>query len=203
MKQRLKTWLTSIMAGVSALSVFGGIVPMLSTKTANATTETVVVNPYIEYTFDSVANFTKNTGTSASDSTKDYTLKINGSADANALQYDGYANFSENASLYIPMENNPFISDLTDFTITVDVNAGLPQNWYGSIFSWDSFTNFTNTGSGSEIDKYSRISTRYAASTSNVWFRLCDTYWKDSADYKLQYNSYLGGKTFYQSETSS
>ena len=166
-------------------------------------TYTAEINPYIEYTFDSVANFTKNTGSSASDSTKDYTLKINGSADANALQYDGYANFSENASLYIPMENNPFISDLTDFTITVDVNAGLPQNWYGSIFSWDSFTNFTNTGSGSEIDKYSRISTRYATSTSNVWFRLCDTYWKDSADYKLQYNSYLGGKNFYVSETKT
>ena len=146
MKKKLNTWLTSILAGISALSILGGVLPMFASKTASAATETQVIKPYIEYTFDSVENFTKNTGKSASDGTKDYSLVINGNATAYDLQYDGYANFSENASLYIPMENNPFISDLTDFTITVDVNAKKAVRWYSSVFSWDSFTSYDNKG---------------------------------------------------------
>ena len=161
---------------------------------------TAEVRPYIEYTFDSVANFTKNTGTSAKDNTKDYSLKIKGNADANALQYDGYANFGENASLYIPMENNPFVNDLTDFTITVDVNAKKDVAWYSSIFSWDSFTNI---GNDTEMDKYSRIDTLYQDKASVGWIALGDKDWKDTDARKLQYYSYAGGKTIYQGDTSA
>ena len=65
MKKRLKTWITSIMASVFALSVFGSVVPMFATKTVNAATEKVAVKPYLEYKFDDSANPWKNTGSAS------------------------------------------------------------------------------------------------------------------------------------------
>ena len=97
MKKKFNTWLTSILAGISALSILGGVLPMLNSKTASAATETQVIKPYIEYTFDDAQNFYGNTGTSASDTTKDYTLK-KASATAD-IQRNGYVEFAKNDML--------------------------------------------------------------------------------------------------------
>ena len=88
MKKRFGTWFTSILAGISALSILGGVWPMFTAKTASAATETQVIKPYIEYTFDNAQDFYGNTGVSASDTTKDYTLK-KASATAD-IQRNGY-----------------------------------------------------------------------------------------------------------------
>lgn len=213
MKQKTKAFLTKALVGVFALSFVSGFATVTKTpEAASAATEKVTeeveipeptykanITPYIEYTFDSVENFLKNTGSSAN--TKNYDLQINGNASASDLQYGGYANFSENAALYIPEENNPFDGDLTNFTITVDVDAGRAKGWYSALFSWDSFSSFDKKGDSSSkgIDKYSRINTPYKSTTSANWlFRLCDTAWKTNDGQKLQYNSYAGGKNIWQ-----
>lgn len=200
MKQKTKAFLTKALVGVFALSFVSGFATVTKTpEAASAATEKVTVKPYVEYTFDSVENFLKNTGSSAN--TKNYDLQINGNASASDLQYGGYANFSENAALYIPEENNPFDGDLTNFTITVDVDAGRAKGWYSALFSWDSFSSFDNKGDSSSkgIDKYSRINTPYKSTTTANWlFRLCDTAWKTNDGQKLQYNSWAGGKNIWQ-----
>ncbi len=221
MKQRFSKRISSVAAGLCALSVCASFAAFAQNKTdENAVREAVAETtaaqsenadvvvkteklPYIQYTFDNAENFLKNTGVSANDETKDYTLKINGNASASDLSSNGLAHFGENSSLYIPYEKNPFVDDLTDFTIAVDVNVERPTGWYGSVFSWDSFSGYDSLGGNSSkgIDNYHRIDTSYAGATANWWLRLCDRNWKINEGQRLQYNSWAGGKDVYSTGT--
>ena len=215
MKQSFSKRISSIAAGLCALSVCASFAAFARNKTDEnavreavaestaAQSEDVVVKteklPYIQYTFDNAENFLKNTGASANDATKDYTLKIKGNASASDLSSNGLAHFGENSSLYIPYEKNPFVDDLTDFTIAVDVNVERPTGWYGSVFSWDSFSSYDNLGDTSKqgIDNYHRINTSYVGQTADWWLRLGDRNWKTNDGQRLQYNSWAGGKEIY------
>lgn len=208
-KKKLNVLLTSIAVFMLCLGVLTSVFGMpkfngVFAETGNGV-YTAEVTPYIEYAFDSVETFLKNTGSSAKDSAKDYNLKINGNASSSDLYLNGVANFAENASLYIPYKNNPFISDLTDFTIAIDVNAGRP-GYYGSVFSWDSFSSYNNLGDGNDnplkyIDSYHRIDHAGANISSNIWFRLGDMNWKSSDEQKKQYQSWAGAKDIFEPST--
>ena len=119
------------------------------------------ITPYIEYTFDNSASFYANTGTSASDSTKDYSLTKGGNGD---IVRNGYVEMAENAVLY-PTEN-PFVNNqsLVDFTLVMDVNAGV-AGYYGSLFSFDSFSQ-----SGNNHEKITRMDMRQPSSTEGNLF---------------------------------
>mgnify|MGYP004665223559 FL=1 len=202
-KKKLNVLLTSIAVFMLCSGVLTSVFGMpkfngVFAETGNGV-YTAEVTPYIEYAFDSVETFLKNTGSSAKDSTKDYNLKINGNASASDLYLNGVANFTENASLYIPYKNNPFISDLTDFTIAVDVNAGRPASYYGSVFSWDSFSSYNDNAS--YIDSYHRINHAGANISSNIWFRLGDMNWKSTDEQKKQYQSWAGAKDIFERST--
>lgn len=217
MKQMFSKRISSVAAGLCALSVCASFAAFAQNKTdENAVRETVAESsvaqsenadvvvkteklPYIQYTFDNAENFLKNTGVSANDATKDYRLKINGNASASDLSSNGLAHFGENSSLYIPYEKNPFVDDLTDFTIAVDVKVERPTGWYGSVFSWDSFSSYDNLGNSSKkgIDNYHRINTSYVGQTADWWLRLGDRNWKANDGQRLQYNSWAGGKEIY------
>lgn len=202
-KKKLNVLLTSIAVFMLCSGVLTSVFGMPKFNGVFAETGNGVykaeVTPYIEYAFDSVETFLKNTGSSAKDSTKDYNLKINGNASASDLYLNGVANFTENASLYIPYKNNPFISDLTDFTIAVDVNAGRPKGWYGSVFSWDSFSSYNDNAS--YIDSYHRIDTSYTGNSDTWWFRLGDMNWKANDGQKLQWNGWAGAKDIFKTST--
>ncbi|MDY6024113.1 MAG: hypothetical protein SPJ19_04865, partial [Candidatus Borkfalkiaceae bacterium] len=202
-KKKLNVLLTSIAVFMLCSGVLTSVFGMpkfngVFAETGNGVYMTEVT-PYIEYAFDSVETFLKNTGSSAKDSTKNYNLKINGNASASDLYLNGVANFAENASLYIPYKNNPFISDLTDFTIAVDVNAGRPKGWYGSVFSWDSFSSYNDNAS--YIDSYHRIDTSYTGDSGTWWFRLGDMNWKSNDGQRLQWNSWAGAKNIFTTST--
>lgn len=208
-KKKLNVLLTSIAVFMLCLGVLTSVFGMpkfngVFAETGNGV-YTAEVTPYIEYAFDSVETFLKNTGSSAKDSTKDYNLKINGNASASDLYLNGVAYFTDNASLYIPYKNNPFISDLTDFTIVVDVNAERTGSYYGSVFSWDSFSTFDNKGGQVStiyyMDSYHRINHANAAIKSNIWFRLGDMNWKSDDEQKKQFQSWAGGKDIFEPST--
>ena len=58
MKQRTKALWAKVLVGVFAFSFVGGLIPLIETENrADAATETRVVKPYIEYTFDNAQNF--------------------------------------------------------------------------------------------------------------------------------------------------
>ncbi len=195
MKKKLNTWLTSILAGISALSILGGVLPMFTAKTASAATETQVIKPYIEYTFDNAQDFYGNTGVSANDTTKDYTLK-KASATAD-IQRNGYVEFAKNDMLYLPMgENNsknPFANgELQNFTFAFDVNATFDNtdgSWFRTLFALDSFTAY---GENTELEKYCRIESKAFYGTE--WFR---SGLKGLTPNKEQYKTYSEGKIVY------
>ena len=195
MKKKFNSWLTSILAGISALSILGGVLPMFTGKTAIAATETQVIKPYIEYTFDDAQNFYGNTGASASDTTKDYTLK-KASATAD-IQRNGYVEFAKNDMLYLPMgENNsknPFANgELQNFTFAFDVNAtwdNADGAWFRTLFALDSFTAY---GENTELEKYCRIESKAFYGTE--WFR---SGLKGLTPNKEQYKTYSEGKIVY------
>ena len=195
MKKKFNSWLTSILAGISALSILGGVLPMFTGKTAIAATETQVIKPYIEYTFDDAQNFYGNTGASASDTTKDYTLK-KASATAD-IQRNGYVEFAKNDMLYLPMgENNsknPFANgELQNFTFAFDVNAtwdNADGSWFRTLFAMDSFTAY---GENTELEKYCRIESKALYGTE--WFR---SGLKGLTPNKEQYKTYSEGKIVY------
>ena len=196
MKQRTKALWAKALVGIFALSFFGGLVPLIETeKTANAATEKHVVHPYIEYTFDDAQNFYGNTGTSASDSTKDYTLKkASSTAD---IQRNGYVEFAKNDMLYLPMgENNsknPFANgELQNFTFAVDVNATFDNAdgaWFRTLFAMDSFTAY---GENTELEKYCRIESKAFYGTE--WFR---SGLKGLTPNKEQFKTYSEGEIVY------
>ena len=195
MKKKFKSWLTSILASISALSILGGVLPMLNSKTASAATETQVIKPYIEYTFDNAQDFYGNTGASASDTTKDYTLK-KASATAD-IQRNGYVEFAKNDMLYLPMgENNsknPFANgELQNFTFAFDVNATFDNtdgSWFRTLFALDSFTAY---GENTELEKYARIESK--ALYGAEWFR---SGLKGLTPNKEQYRTYSEGEIVY------
>ena len=195
MKKRFGTWFTSILAGISALSILGGVWPMFTAKTASAATETQVIKPYIEYTFDNAQDFYGNTGVSASDMTKDYTLK-KASATAD-IQRNGYVEFAKNDMLYLPMgENNsknPFANgELQNFTFAFDVNATFDNtdgSWFRTLFALDSFTAY---GENTELEKYCRIESKAFYGTE--WFR---SGLKGLTPDKEQYKTYSEGEIVY------
>ena len=195
MKKRFGAWFTSILAGISALSILGGVLPMFTGKTASAATETQVIKPYIEYTFDNAQDFYGNTGVSASDTTKDYTLK-KASATAD-IQRNGYVEFAKNDMLYLPMgENNsknPFANgELQNFTFAFDVNATLDNAdgaWFRTLFALDSFTAY---GENTELEKYCRIESKAFYGTE--WFR---SGLKGLTPNKEQYKTYSEGEIVY------
>ena len=145
------------------------------------------INPYIEWNFDDATKFYANTGTSASDKTKDYTLQKWGGE----IAAPGYVSFSENAVLY-PTEN-PFVNneDLTDFTLVMDVNAGV-AGYYGSLFSFDSFSK-----SGNNHEKITRMDVRQPSSTAGRWLG-----WGDSKVHTISDSWSSWKKTVYQASSA-
>lgn len=198
MKKRTKSFLTKVFVGIFASSLIVGFTPFANVQIASeAATEKVVVNPYVEYTFDDANNFLKNTGSSAQG--KDYTLvSYSSSADIKRTSNgNGYAELADNTLLYLPYGKNPFADgSLTDFTIAIDVEAKR-SSWYSSILSWDSIT---NVGSSSDIDKYARICVRN--STSEGWLKFSDKALTGNNG-GSQWDSYAKGAALYTGDTSA
>ena len=209
MKQKTKAFLAKALVGVFALSFVSGFATVTKTpEAASAATKKITeeveipeptykanITPYIEYTFDNAQNFYGNTGTSASDSTKDYTLKkASSTAD---IQRNGYVEFVKNDMLYLPMgENNsknPFANgELQNFTFAVDVNAtwdNADNSWFRTLFAMDSFTAY---GENTELEKYCRIESK--AFYGSEWFR---SGLKGLTPNKEQYKTYSEGEIVY------
>ena len=187
-KQKTKAFLTKALVGVFAASLFVGAIPYVSWgTTANAATQMVDVQPYIEWNFDDATKFYANTGTSAKDTTKDYTLQKWGGD----IAAPGYVSFTENAVLY-PTEN-PFVGnqDLTDFTLTMDVNASV-ASYYGSLFSFDSFSK-----SGDNHEKITRMDIRQPGSTAGRWMG-----WGDSKVHTISNSWSSWQKTVYNDSSA-
>lgn len=143
----------------------------------------VAVTPYIQYTFDSADTMLQNSGASAADTTKNYTLNLLGNATPTNMCYMGDVEFKDNSALYLDGENNPFANgDLTDFSIALDVSARY-SSWYASVVSWDGVTgdadNANTNGGNYSGHKYMRVSSAWKASDAN-WLRFIDnTTWND------------------------
>ena len=150
---------------------------------AGATGGKVAVTPYIQYTFDSADTMLKNTGSSATDATKNYDLNLLGNATATNMCYMGDVEFKDNSALYLDGENNPFANgDLTDFTLALDVTARY-SSWYASVVSWDGITgdadNAETNGNNYSGHKYMRVSSAWNKNDAN-WLRFIDnTTWGD------------------------
>ena len=183
-KIHLKTIASVLLAGgliASAVATSG--IGVSKTAAADATGGKVAVTPYIQYTFDSADTMLKNTGTSATDATKNYDLNLVGNATAINMCYMGDVEFKDNAALYLDGENNPFANgDLTDFTLTLDVTARY-SSWYASVASWDGVTgdadNADANGGNYSGHKYMRVSSAWNKNDTN-WIRFIDnTTWND------------------------
>lgn len=212
MKQRFSKRISSVAAGLCALSVCASFAAFAQNKTdENAVREAVAETtaaqsenadvvvkteklPYIQYSFDNANNPLENTGASAADETKDYTLKIKGNAQD--WCQGGVANLADNGSFYLTQENNLFVNDVTDFTIAIDVDAKI-SSWYSSIFSWDAFT---NTGSSSSIDKYTRLCVR--SGKAENWLKFSDRV-LTANNSGAQWESYARGKDLYAGDKTA
>ena len=150
---------------------------------STATGGKVAVTPYIQYTFDSADTMLKNSGSSATDATKNYDLNLVGNATATNMCYMGDVEFKDNSALYLDGANNPFANgDLTDFTLALDVTARY-SSWYASVVSWDGITgdadNAETNGNNYSGHKYMRVSSAWNKNDAN-WLRFIDnTTWGD------------------------
>ena len=212
MKQRFSKRISSVAAGLCALSVCVSFAAFAQNKTdENAVRETVAESsvaqsenadvvvkteklPYIQYTFDNANNPLENSGASAADETKDYTLKIKGNAQD--WCQGGVANLADNGSFYLTQENNLFVNDVTDFTIAIDVDAKT-SSWYSSIFSWDAFT---STGDSSSIDKYTRLCVRNEKAEN--WLKFSDRV-LTANNSGNQWDSYAKGMDLYAGDKNA
>ena len=212
MKQRFSKRISSVAAGLCALSVCVSFAAFAQNKTdENAVRETVAESsvaqsenadvvvkteklPYIQYTFDNANNPLENSGASAADETKDYTLKIKGNAQD--WCQGGVANLADNGSFYLTQENNLFVNDVTDFTIAIDVDAKT-SSWYSSIFSWDAFT---STGDSSSIDKYTRLCVRRGKAEN--WLKFSDRV-LTANNSGAQWESYAKGEDLYAGDKNA
>lgn len=183
-KINLKTIASVLLAGgmIASAVAANGIVVSKATA-AGKTGGKVAVMPYIQYTFDSADTMLKNTGTSASDTTKNYDLNLVGNATATNMCYMGDVEFKDNSALYLDGANNPFANgDLTDFTLTLDVTARY-SSWYASVASWDGVKgdadNAETNGNNYSGHQYMRVSSAWNKNDAN-WMRFVDnTTWGD------------------------
>ena len=207
MKTKTKALWTTAVVGAFATSLIGGVTNLTPVGQANAESSAAsIANPYIEYTFDNAQDFYGNTGASASDTTKDYTLK-KASLDADIqsdsyvdIQRDGYVEFATNDMLYLPMGanngKNPFANgELQNFTFAVDVNATWDKvdgSWFRTLFAMDSFTAYSNDATSTELEKYCRIESKAFYGTE--WFR---SGLKGLTPDKEQFKTYSQGEIVY------
>ena len=183
-KMNLKTIASVLLAGgmiASAVATNGIVVSKAAA--VGATGGKVAVTPYIQYTFDTADTMLKNTGASATDTTKNYDLNLLGNATATNMCYMGDVEFKDNSALYLDGANNPFANgDLTDFTLTLDVTARY-SSWYASVASWDGVKgdsdNEETNGGNYSGHKYMRVSSALNKDDAN-WMRFIDnTTWGD------------------------
>ena len=117
MKKTIVKMLAIAALGATLISCAGGLLNAADIQAAAA--GKVTVDPYIEYMFDDdedKANNLKNSGTSASDASKDYTLGVMGNITVENLFHHQYAELEENGALYLDGDNNPFVIALSIFT---------------------------------------------------------------------------------------
>ena len=163
MRKKINTWLTSILVGISAFSILGGVLPMPVSRRASADSQTATeIQPVANYTFDKTGTaWLENTGSWG----ESYDLQ--GSTYAkreNWGENSGGVNFSDDSCLYLTGDKYIF-NRLDSFTVAVDFYAERNPNWYSSLFSWDvlSEDGFTNM---------SRFSIGYK--TGQDWLRYSD-----------------------------
>ena len=179
----------------------------LSPVTADAAAKVggkVAVTPYIQYTFDSADTMYQNSGTSASDSSKDYTLRYNGNSTPENMCYLNDVELKDNGFLYLEGENNPFANgDLNDFTLTMDVTASY-SSWYGSPVSWDGIVGDADNDKANNgnwaAHKYMRV-TSAASSSDGDWLRFTDS--QASNLNSAHWESYWKGTSIYKGERTS
>lgn len=177
----------------------------------------VAVTPYIQYTFDSADTMLENSGSSASDKTKNYNLNLLGNATPDNMCYLGDVELKDNSALYLEGANNPFANgDLTDYTVALDVTLRY-SSWYASVVSWDGVKGNPDKGENGSYagHRYSRVT---VASNKNDadWLRFTDNQTGvdsngNSVVNKEHWSSYYkgyGGQTLYTgdrtvSETTS
>ena len=175
----------------------GGIFSARRAETASAAGK-VAITPYIQYTFDSPDTMFDNTGSSAADETKDYTLQLLGNASPVNMCYMQDVEFKDNSALYLDGANNPFANgDLSEFTIAFDVTLKY-SSWFSSVASWDGITG--DADSGEYVDhKYMRVTSASAESDKN-WLRFTDSQTMSAAADKAHWESYYRGKALYTGE---
>lgn len=180
MKKTIVKMLGTVALGATLISCAGGLLNAADIQAAAA--GKVTVDPYIEYMFDddeNKANNFKNSGTSASDSSKDYTLGLMGNVTAENLFHHQYAELEENGALYLDGDNNPFANgDLTDFTFAMQVTPTYSEKYYSSVVSWDGITgdsdNADVNGGDFSGHKFMRVSVASKKSESD-WLRFMDS----------------------------
>lgn len=167
--------LCALSAGV-ALSAWAGTGVRLSADAAGK----VNVKPYLEYLFDTSDTLYENTGKSAGDTSKDYTLQKLGNAAPQDMCYGGELNLEDNGMLYLQGENNPFANGkLTDFTFAMQSKTEY-SSWYSAPVSWDSLSGNPDNGEGAYSDhRYTRI-TAASSSDDSDWLRFTDSQLKNN-----------------------
>ena len=171
---RRKLWLGAIATALVLSATTMGGMAKVSTDAAGQ----VPVMPYIQYTFDDASTMFNNTGSSATDTTKDYTLQYIGNSSAADMCYLGDVELIDNGALYLDGANNPFANGaLTDFTVALDVTAEY-SSWVSTPISWDGITGDadnadTNDGNWA-AHKYMRVSVPSTSSSSD-WMRFTDS----------------------------
>lgn len=194
----------SFMKAVALALVCGATVSVanvnLTAKTACAAGK-VAVTPYIQYTFDTAETMFQNSGSSVSDSTKDYTLQYSGNSTPFNMCYMGDVELKDNGFLYLSDDNNPFANgDLNDFTLAMDVTVGY-SSWFASLVSWDGIVgdadNSNKNGGNWANHKYMRVTSASAASDAD-WMRFTDT--QASNLNSAHWESYWKGTRLYQGD---
>ena len=165
----------------------------------------VEIKPYLEYLFNSADTLYDNTGTSASDTTKDYTLQKYGTSKEVDMCYGEQLNLEDNAALYLRGENNPFANgDLEDFTFTMQVKVqhNSNSNWFSAPVSWDSFSGNpdNNADGGYAKHQYTRISTAQNSSNAD-WIRFTDSQAMNLTS--PHWESYYKGKPLYTGDRTA
>lgn len=178
MRNKTKVLWATAVAGVLVTSLVGGMGGLNSVGYAKAANDdTSIENPYIEYTFDTADTLYANTGTSASDITKNYTLVRKGASktpDSEIWSNKGELALGDNVCVTLSGENDPWANgDLTDFTLAMRMQADY-SSWYSAPLSWDSFTGNPDGSADASPDfnghAYTRITAASAASDA-AWLR--------------------------------
>ena len=189
------------MKKIAAVAIVAGMAVSMANLVDFASINTqaagkVAVTPYIQYTFDSMETMFQNSGSSASDNTKDYTLQKYGNAQPKDLCYDTDLELKDNAALYLEGANNPFANgDLTDFTIAIDVKAITYQSWYGAVVSWDGIKGDADAGNHKD-HKYMRVNSADNSEDTD-WLRFMENQAYEEYQNFAHWNSYGKGAKLY------